>query len=1636
MALDDKNILITPNTGTANEPKIEFTGADGSGNDTITLSASYDGSVSTLSFEASTGQLFSVANIDSDGDGYSFSINDQSGIPAVLVELDGTIQLNPNTGNVLIGTATDDGSNLLQVNGNTKLTGDVSGIADLYIDDQIISTGDTNTYLQFHAADQFRIVTGGTERLEVKNTNPVVLVTGNLKVEGNIEATGTLDTTGQNDLAVSDRKITLNDGETAAGVNGGTGGELAVSGIFIDRGTLDSASFVFDESDDKWKARLNTAFDTPALATLVAATLEGNLDWSYIQSKPDPVVTVTLTGDVTGTGNATLTNLGDGTISFATTIAANSVALGTDTTGAYVADIVQGDAISISETANNAEGNVVTINHADTSTVGNLSSDNSNGTVLQDISFTFDTYGHVTAASVATTNLDNRYIRSFQVEDGDGTEVTINQANEWKFVEGTGDGASIDINWTDTSNGTDADPYDLTFSVTNTDKGSAQNIFKTFTITDTDTGYSYTDTGSAVADTNSDTLTFVSGNDFDIDVDATNDAIRFQHVDITRTDTTSNTSPAYGGTFTVIDSLTTNARGHVTAANVKTVTVPASDNTNTTYDLSIIQTGGTDDNPAIRLAAGGSGSGNDDLTLTGGDAITITRTSATGLTVAHSDTSTQGSVNNSGNTFVQDITLDTHGHITAITSATTSIGDATITIAGGNDLQNSAGAFTTNQTGNETITINHSDITRTDTTSTGSPAYGGTFTVIDGITTNARGHVTAANVKTVTVPASDNTNTTYSISTVAGDDASSEKIRLTAGGSGSGNDDIILAVAQTGSTDGLDISESGDTITFAHHDTSTLSGVQGSTGIASVTVDEMGHVTAVSTATYNNYVHPAYTGRTITVNTSGVDVLDTLNITVDTIGSVTVANAATRTLPNASSTVAGVVSTGTQYFGGTKLFAGDILPSLDNQRNVGTAGNTWASGHFTNFTIDNILNIRGVIDFLDNDYMRMGTGDDYFMYFNGSDLIIHQNVGGKVLITDTSDVTKFNFDPTNSDFTIRGASGGESLILENTTTSSDWDVGDLHGNIRWSTESDIITEIECRQTLENQTDPYGGFVVNTGNGSVTPERMVIDHNGCITMVAGGTTASSTLSFLADPSTSDDRINLSLQQEFRRTTGAADLGAAVVLSGVAKYALANDQDSDLFTIIGSTNTNPRYFANASISLYKPAGAEGKGGIKFSTGSHNFISPSTLTERMRIDQDGNVGIGIVPDSNSKLHVQDTTSSLDDYTIHIESYTPAVVFHDISAASTDFAIQADGSALMFRYGDASTGTQLASEAMRIDASGNVGIGQAPAALFHVVEADGGAPDAIVRIQSNDTANSKALLQFLGRNNSNVATYATVHTDAVGAGTNAPIVFSQGASEANERMRIDENGDILLQNASPEFHFGTTSATHYNWRIAAQEVVDNGFEIASGTTSLGSGALADTYTPRFTILGDTGWVGIGVNNPTAARLSIQQDDASGQIAMIRSGSATIVMNNSGNQGLVSGGWGPSVDNSIDLGRSDKRWDDIFATNNIIQTSDRNEKQDIEALSDAEQRVAVAAKGLLRKFRWKSSVAEKGDEARIHFGIIAQDLQDAFTAEGLDAGRYAMFVNSPWKDEETGEEGTRMGVRYSELLAFIISAI
>ena len=169
---------------------------------------------------------------------------------------------------------------------------------------------------------------------------------------------------------------------------------------------------------------------------------------------------------------------------------------------------------------------------------------------------------------------------------------------------------------------------------------------------------------------------------------------------------------------------------------------------------------------------------------------------------------------------------------------------------------------------------------------------------------------------------------------------------------------------------------------------------------------------------------------------------------------------------------------------------------------------------------------------------------------------------------------------------------------------------------------------------------------------------------------------------------------------------------------------------------------------------------------------------------------------------------------------------------------------------------------------------------------------------------------------------------------------------------------------------------------------------------------------------------------------------DEGGDSLYIQSGDAGLRFSDGANAVFPCKELGVVRDNAVDLGLSSARFNTVYAGTGSINTSDEREKQDIEELTEAETRVAVAAKLLLRKYRWKDMVQAKDDNtrsdetARIHFGIIAQDLKAAFEAEGLDAGRYGMFVHTTWKDEETGEECDRMGVRYSELLAFIIAAI
>jgi hypothetical protein len=448
-------------------------------------------------------------------------------------------------------------------------------------------------------------------------------------------------------------------------------------------------------------------------------------------------------------------------------------------------------------------------------------------------------------------------------------------------------------------------------------------------------------------------------------------------------------------------------------------------------------------------------------------------------------------------------------------------------------------------------------------------------------------------------------------------------------------------------------------------------------------------------------------------------------------------------------------------------------------------------------------------------------------------------------------------------------------------------------------------------------------------------------------------------------------------------------------------------------------------------------------------------------MRIDSDGNVGIGtsspssypvapnLVVDAGGSGGITIKTGSSNyggvyfaDGTTGDEQYRGAIQYsHDFSGVTDSMQFSTAGT-----------------EAMRIDSSGNVGIGTSTLTSNVIIKevavkssATNGISSYTLTTSDNSLGGCVALSSYLDEN-------ALIFGVQPG--------FTEGSSSLpTERMRIDSSGNVNI---------GATGT--------AGVIVLN-----RSSDGNGAGALS--------VVGDDFVLNTGFSSANMIFKAVTSEamriDTNGNLLV--GATATInaeKLNVNGN--AVTYVIHPAVDNVFDVGHPSYRWDDIRATNGTIQTSDRNDKQDIEELNTAEAAVAVACKGLLRKFRWKDSVAEKGDEARTHFGIIAQDLQAAFAAEGLDAGDYAMFISDTWWETQTeveaveavefveaveavydedGEivsdavegveaveakdaytrtdtfdtladapegatERTRLGVRYPELLAFIIAAI
>ncbi len=101
---------------------------------------------------------------------------------------------------------------------------------------------------------------------------------------------------------------------------------------------------------------------------------------------------------------------------------------------------------------------------------------------------------------------------------------------------------------------------------------------------------------------------------------------------------------------------------------------------------------------------------------------------------------------------------------------------------------------------------------------------------------------------------------------------------------------------------------------------------------------------------------------------------------------------------------------------------------------------------------------------------------------------------------------------------------------------------------------------------------------------------------------------------------------------------------------------------------------------------------------------------------------------------------------------------------------------------------------------------------------------------------------------------------------------------------------------------------------------------------------------------------------------------------------------------------------NTCDIGSSTFQFKDLYLQNSPIVSSDVRLKQDIADVPEAVFR-AWGRVGF-KQYRFKEAVAKKGSDARLHVGVIAQQILAAFEAEGLDATKYGIVCHDEWDDQ------------------------
>jgi len=430
-------------------------------------------------------------------------------------------------------------------------------------------------------------------------------------------------------------------------------------------------------------------------------------------------------------------------------------------------------------------------------------------------------------------------------------------------------------------------------------------------------------------------------------------------------------------------------------------------------------------------------------------------------------------------------------------------------------------------------------------------------------------------------------------------------------------------------------------------------------------------------------------------------------------------------------------------------------------------------------------------------------------------------------------------------------------------------------------------------------------------------------------------------------------------------------------------------------------------------------QGTGNIKYRAASrHQFENTDSSKIYMQLvgDTVGQEFVQLRYNNATKLattatgiEVTDTVNNTP--TINIKSSDTVVVADDVVGAITfeesdatgGTGVQAFIKAIANDSGntyDMSIGVGGNTEAIRIDQSGNVGIGTSPSDILHIKDAsstnviiDAPTDNASLTLQcgSSDAGAEGAFVNFIQNT-----------TSKWQMGMNTDNTFRwYNYNTSSEAMQIDSNGNLLV---------GKTSVGVGNLGIELRN--NNLFAVTRANDP-------SIYGNRTGTDGDI--IELRKDNVKVGSIGADTDDLT-----IGTGDTGFRFRDAGDDILpFNMSTGVDRDNAIDLGDGGARFDDIYATNATIQTSDQNEKNTI---TNSDLGI-----DFIKRLTPKSYIFN--GKTRTHYGLIAQDVETVLSDISKPTSGFAGFIKSDISEEQDGSQ-YRYGLRYTEFVAPLIQAV